>query len=123
MRARVPVVIDHMGRAPTSLGTGHAGIHCLLRLMRDGPVWVKLSGVANISDDAPTYPAVRSLHDTLLKAAPCRLLWGSDWPHTRPAGPRPDTAALVRLFRAWAPEPDQDRIGSAAAMALYRFSL
>lgn len=121
LRSRVPVVIDHMGRAPASLGAGHAGIQCLMRLMHDGPVWVKLSGVANISDDAPTYGAVRSLHDTLLKAGPHRLLWGSDWPHTKPAGQRPDTAELVRLFRAWTPGPDQARIGWSTAMTLYRF--
>ncbi|HWH92787.1 MAG TPA: amidohydrolase family protein, partial [Baekduia sp.] len=52
-RSRVPVVIDHMGRAPARLGADHEGIQALAGLMRDGPVWVKLSGIANVSDAGP----------------------------------------------------------------------
>lgn len=121
LRARVPVVIDHMGRAPASLGAQHAGLQCLARLMRDGPVWVKLSGAANISDAAPDHADVRPVHDALLQSAPDRLVWGSDWPHTKPAGRRPDTAALVRLFQDWTPATCRPAIGRATAMALYRF--
>lgn len=121
MRSRVPVVIDHMGRAPASLGATHDGIRCLARLMQDGPVWVKLSGAANLSAMAPDYPDVRAVHDALVHAGPRRVVWGSDWPHTKPAGQRPDSAALVRLFQAWTPAAEQARIAVATAMALYRF--
>lgn len=121
MRSRVPVVIDHMGRAPASLGAGHAGIRCLAHLMQHGPVWVKLSGAANISAMAPDYPDARAVHDALLAAAPDRVVWGSDWPHTKPSGQRPDSAELVRLFHQWTPAPQRAGIGVATAMALYRF--
>ena len=120
MRARVPVVIDHMGRAPASLGARHDGIRCLARLMQDGPVWVKLSGVANLSAMAPNHPDARAVHEALAQAGPARVVWGSDWPHTKPAGQRPDTAALVRLFQAWTPAPQQARMAVTNAMALYR---
>ena len=55
-RAKVPVVIDHMGRTPALLGTDHAGLEILGQLLAEGRVWVKLSGVANISQAAPASP-------------------------------------------------------------------
>lgn len=122
LRSRVPVVVDHMGRAPAALGAGHEGIRSLARLMRAGPVWVKLSGAANLSEAAPHYEDVRPIHEALLQAAPERLVWGSDWPHTRPAGARPSTAALRALFDRWTPAPLRDAILSANARALYRLA-
>ncbi|MEK8046288.1 amidohydrolase family protein [Ideonella margarita] len=122
VRSRVPVVIDHMGRAPASLGDRHVGIKALIRLMVDGPVFVKLSGIANISDASPGYADARAVHEALLAARPERLLWGSDWPHTKPSGARPSTASLVRLFQAWTPPGLQDLIARDNASALYRCS-
>ncbi|MGE0315371.1 MAG: amidohydrolase [Lautropia sp.] len=118
--ARVPVVIDHMGRAPAELGATHAGIRTLVDLMQDGGVWVKLSGIANVSHAAPDYPDARRVHDVLVDAAPDRLVWGSDWPHTRRDGPPPDTVALLRLFIAWTPERHRRAIGFDNAVSLYR---
>jgi len=119
LRSRVPVVIDHMGRAPARLGATHEGIGTLTRLMRDGPVWVKLSGVSNVSDARPGYDDARAVHEALVSAAPDRLVWGSDWPHTRPAGERPRTAALVQLFYEWTPSALRDRIAWLNAARLY----
>jgi 2-pyrone-4,6-dicarboxylate lactonase len=119
LRSRVPVVIDHMGRAPARLGAAHPGIAAMTTLMREGPVWVKLSGVANVSDAGPAYEDARAVHEALLAAAPERLVWGSDWPHTRPSGERPRTAALLDLFEAWTPAALRERIASRNALALY----
>ena len=119
-RSRVPVVIDHMGRAPAQLGATHPGIGALAELMKSGPVWVKLSGIANISSAAPGYEDARAVHEALLAAAPERLVWGSDWPHTKPAGEKPDTAALLQRFRAWTPPATQELIQRTNALALYR---
>jgi predicted TIM-barrel fold metal-dependent hydrolase len=116
----VPVVIDHMGRAPAHLGASHAGIAALMRLMREGPVWVKLSGIANVSAAAPHYDDARAVHHALLEAAPHRLVWGSDWPHTRPGGARPSTRSLVDLFRRWTPGPRLDQVATRNAVELYR---
>lgn len=119
-RARVPVVIDHMGRAPASLGAAHEGLQALAGLMRDADVWVKLSGIANVSDAGPHYEDARPIHEALLNAAPDRLVWGSDWPHTKPAGERPGTATLMQLFRQWTPQDLWHRIGWTNAVQLYR---
>lgn len=120
MRSPVPVVIDHMGRTPARFGADHEGMHTLARLMRDGPVWVKLSGVANVSASPPGYEDARPIHQALLAAAPDRLVWGSDWPHTRPTGPAPRTEALLQRFLEWTPPALRAQIGTRNAVRLYR---
>lgn len=121
LRCRVPVVIDHMGRAPAELGARHAGLLTLARLMRDGPVWVKLSGIANLSHDAPHHADARPIHEVLLAAAPHKLMWGSDWPHTKPAGARPQTAALWQLLVDWTPPQLLPAVAGGNARDFYRF--
>jgi 2-pyrone-4,6-dicarboxylate lactonase len=122
-RARVPVVIDHMGRTPAALGSHHPGFKTLCQLLADGHVWVKLSGVANISTAAPAYDDALALHERLLEANPEHLVWGSDWPHTRPAGVVPKTADLLRLFLSWTPASlDRSRILQRNPQALYRWA-
>lgn len=118
-RSRVPVVIDHMGRAPASLGAAHDGLRVLIELMRGGPVWTKLSGIANLSSATPAYDDARAVHDALVSGAPGRLVWGSDWPHTKPAGDRPRTEALMRLFLQWTPPALHGPIAAANAKRLY----
>jgi predicted TIM-barrel fold metal-dependent hydrolase len=40
-----------------------------------------------------------------VKAAPERLVWGSDWPHpTQPDDAKPDDALLLDLLAEWAPD-------------------
>ena len=118
--SRVPVVIDHMGRAPASLGTRHEGIDALIALMDGGNCWVKLSGIANISQAAPDHADARAVHETLVDAAPHRLVWGSDWPHTKPSGPRPSTTSLLQLFLEWTPADLWERLAVSNARTLYR---
>ena len=120
-RARVDVVIDHMGRSPASLGTGHVGFLTLLELLSAGRVWVKLSGIANISEAAPTYEDARAVHQALLRANPEHLVWGSDWPHTRPSGAAPLTADLFERFARWTPDVAcRERILRSNPERLYR---
>lgn len=118
--SRVPVVIDHMGRAPARLGAAHDGIRTLIELMREAPVWVKLSGIANLSDASPEHEDARPIHEALVAAAPDRLVWGSDWPHTKPAGERPKTSGLMTLFRQWTPKAVRRGIEWDNAVRLYR---
>lgn len=123
MRSSVPIVIDHMGRTPAALGVAHAGMRALRSLMNDGPVWVKLSGAANISDKAPDYDDAAAVHRALVDAAPRRVVWGSDWPHTRPAGSRPRTEDLLALARRWTPAQMQQDLFSQNAAGLYRLDI
>ena len=54
---------------------------------------------------APGYEDVGHLARALVRAAPERMLWASNWPHpSATAGKRPDDADLLDLLLDWAPE-------------------
>ena len=75
----VPVCFDHIGWPDLSLGEGHKGIDRLCRLLETGRVWVKLSGLYQLSN-AP-YKETDEIVAALVKANPEWCLLGSDWPH------------------------------------------
>ncbi len=78
-----PVVLDHFGGARAGQAGSAEGLRVLMRLMRDGPAWVKLSGAYRVSSNAETmWNDAAPLAVALIDAAPDRLVWGSDWPHT-----------------------------------------
>jgi predicted TIM-barrel fold metal-dependent hydrolase len=58
-----------------------------------------------------------------VKAAPERMVWGSDWPHpTEKADSKPDDAILFDLLADWAPdEATRNRIPVDNPVALYGF--
>jgi len=118
--ARVPVVIDHMGRTPSALGIAHTGIAQLKELLAEGWCWVKLSGLANVSAQAPTYDDARPMHDWLVDNFSDRLVWGSDWPHTRPQGKQPVTSDVYERFVAWTPQGERRAILVDNPRRLYR---
>lgn len=122
--AQLPVVLDHMGRAPAELGVRHPGVAAMKLLLDQGWFWVKLSGVANVSNQAPGYEDAQRLHAELVSHCPDRLVWGSDWPHTRPKGQVPSTGSLFQRFLDWTSSSQlQFRILNTNPLALYRFPL
>ena len=57
-----------------------------------------------------------------MKAAPERLVWGSDWPHPTPTA-SPDDAVLLDLLSTWVPdEATRNRILVANPETLYGFA-
>jgi predicted TIM-barrel fold metal-dependent hydrolase len=76
-----PLVVDHFGKAMANLGPHQPGFEVLLSLLREGKVWVKLSGAHRISS-LPEFSDVKPMIDALLDANADQLIWGSDWPHT-----------------------------------------
>ena len=81
---RIPanVVIDHFGRIDTGAGPDQEPFAVLLELARRSNFWIKLSGADRISRAGFPYEDVVPFGRRLAEAAPDRLLWGSDWPHT-----------------------------------------
>ncbi len=77
----VDVVIDHFGLAQASEGVNQAGFAALLELVRARRAYVKLSAPYRISQ-ASGYTDVAPIARALIAAAPDRMLWASDWPHT-----------------------------------------
>lgn len=121
-RLPVSIVFDHMGRPPLPDGTRHAS-HAIIRDLLDRRrAWVKISGAyLNTQDGAPAYDDACEIARAFVRAAPERLVWGSDWPHPGQKTP-PDDALLLDLLAAQAPDADtQRRILVSNPQALYGF--
>ena len=99
-------VIDHTGKFLEPVGTDHEAFKSLLRLVDTKRCWVKLSAPYETSKSgAPKYADVGRLARALVKHAPERMLWASNWPHPSAREPAPpDDAALLELLLDWAPE-------------------
>ncbi|MDP9877336.1 amidohydrolase family protein [Variovorax boronicumulans] len=101
-RIPVPLVIDHMARIDPAEGTKGEAYATARRLLDGGNTWMKLSGVYMRSrDGAPAYGDVSDLGRALVAAAPERLVWGSDWPHTTEAPDTVNDADLADVLAAW----------------------
>lgn len=99
----VTVVFDHIGWPALDFSPESEGFKALCRLLADGQVWVKLSGLYRMCD-AP-YQRMDPLVSKLIEANPERCLWGSDWPHLMLADARmPQAAELLDAFDALVPD-------------------
>ena len=84
MLKRLPgnLVVDHVGRFMDPVAVDHEAFTTLLGLVEDGNCWVKLSAPYESSlDGLPKFKDVAVLARALVKAAPERMLWASNWPH------------------------------------------
>jgi predicted TIM-barrel fold metal-dependent hydrolase len=110
-RMPVPVVIDHMARIDPAKGLEQPPCQVLVELARLDHVWVKLTGADRITRAGPPYTDVVPFAQALLDAAPDRMIWGTDWPHSGyfDAARMPDDVALVELTRTFAPDAQLHR--------------
>jgi predicted TIM-barrel fold metal-dependent hydrolase len=100
----VDVVFGHLGYVPARNGVDTAGFNALLRLMRGGRAWVKLTAPYRLTLSAIPYADVDPFAQALVAAAPERLLWGSDWPHVYIRSAMPNDGALFDVFARWVPD-------------------
>jgi predicted TIM-barrel fold metal-dependent hydrolase len=101
----VPFIIDHMGRVPTKAGLGQQPFLQLLEVARSNErCWVKISGAERISSLGPPFTDAVPFAQALIKAAPDRILWGTDWPHPNIAKHMPNDGDLVDLVPLIAPD-------------------
>jgi D-galactarolactone isomerase len=117
-------VIDHTGKFLEPVAPEHEAFKSLLRLVDTGRCYVKLSAPYETSKaGAPKYEDVGRLAKTLVKHAPERMLWASNWPHPSARKPAPpDDEALLELLLDWAPDENARRkILVDNAAALYGF--
>jgi 2-pyrone-4,6-dicarboxylate lactonase len=100
----VEVVFGHLGYAPAERGIETAGFRALLRLMRDGRAWVKLTAPYRLTASAMPHAEVAPFAQALVDAAPTRLLWGTDWPHVFIKSAMPNVGELLEVFAGWVPD-------------------
>src|ERR1043165_7282279 len=119
------VVFDHMGRLPQPNPLDHQAFAIIRRMIDKGRTWVKLSGAyMDTNSAAPAYADKTAVAQAYLKAAPERMVWGSDGPHpTEKPEHRSEEAALFDLLTQWASEEAlRRRILVSNPEALYGFA-
>ena len=117
-------VIDHTGKFLEPVSPDSKEFRSLLNLVDTGRCWVKLSAPYETSKTgAPKYEDVSKLARALVRHAPQRMLWASNWPHPSARKPAPpDDADLLDLLLDWAPdEMTRKRILSENPAELYGF--
>ena len=117
----VEVCFDHIGWPDLAAGPDEPGFAALCRLLAEGQLWIKLSGIYRLCD-AP-YRAADAHVAALAAANPERCLWGSDWPHIMLADAKtPDSGVLLDALARAIPDPaTQTRILVDNPARLYGF--
>lgn len=124
MLSRLPcaLVIDHVGRFTPPVSTDHEAFRALLRLLDGGKCWVKLSApYESFGSDPLRYEEIAVEARALVRAAPERMLWATNWPHPGKDW-RPDDAEHMDLLLDWVEdEATRNRILVDNPARLYGF--
>lgn len=105
----VRLVIDHMGWCKASQGVTHSDFQAVLKLACMDNCWTKLSGAYRVSSHLPPFDDVAPFVQALVRAAPGRTIWGSDWPHVAITDPTclPEPGMLLDALQHHLDDPAQ----------------
>ncbi len=81
LQFKMEIIVDHMGRVPTSKGLHQKAFQILKDFVRRDNWWVKICGSERISSAGPPFHDAVPFAQELAEIAPNRTLWGTDWPH------------------------------------------
>jgi 2-pyrone-4,6-dicarboxylate lactonase len=118
---RIPFVIDHMGRVDAAGGLEQPPFQMLLDQLRRENCWVKVSGADRVSTAGPPFHDALPFARALIAAAPDRVVWGTDFPHSNPRHRVEDDAALLDLLPLMADEAGLRRLLVENPGRLYGF--
>jgi|SRR6202166_2390025 len=123
-RLDATLVIDHVGKFLKPVSPDHPGFRTLLRLVDNGRTWVKLSAPYETSKVGPPYyDDVGELAKALVKVAPERMVWATNWPHPTPGVKKPDDAWMLDMLLDWVPdEATRNKVLVSNPAKLYGFS-
>ncbi len=100
-----PMSIGHFAYQPATAGIEAPGFQALLKLMRDGNTWIKISGANRVSaTDLPPYDDCQPMARALIEANADHVMWGTDWPHPNKFEVNPNDADPVEAFGQWVPD-------------------
>ena len=103
-KLRVEHSLAHMGMFLAASGPEQEGFQQLLEMLRNGngKTWIKFTGTYRMAT-APTFEDALPMAQAILKAAPDRVIWGSDYPHLSFAD-KVGSTQLFNLLKDWAPD-------------------
>jgi predicted TIM-barrel fold metal-dependent hydrolase len=81
VKSRIPIVIDHYGLPGDTEVESREG-RCLLDMLALPHVWMKLTAPYRVTANPLATAPPKNWLNALLRVAPERCVWGSDWPHT-----------------------------------------
>jgi predicted TIM-barrel fold metal-dependent hydrolase len=97
----VDIVLDHMAQVPLDRGLNDPLVSNVFRLQDTGRCWIKLTNYRSSTEPAP-YRDADEITVALIRNAPERSVWGSDWPHIYLEGrPMPDAGVLFDNLYRW----------------------
>ena len=117
----VSFVIDHMGRVDAAGGLDQPALRALLEQVQRENCWVKVSGADRVSAAGPPFHDVLPFTLALVAAAPDRVAWGTDFPHSNPRHAVEDNAALLDLLLLIADAAGLHRLPVENPARLYGF--
>ena len=106
------VVFDHIARINPADGLRQPAFQLLLDLLKEDRFWVKVSGADKICNtEVHSYfglPFIEVIPfaRAVIEAAPNRVIWGTDWPHSNNFSPgkTPNDGDLLDLLAEFAPD-------------------
>lgn len=100
------LIIDHVGKFLEPVPVDDPNFKALLRLVEEGRTYVKLAAPYETSKVGPPhFDDVGALAKALVRIAPERMLWASNFPHpSAPADNKPDDAVLLDMLLDWVPD-------------------
>jgi len=120
----LPFILDHMGRVKAGDGLEQPPFKALLELQKLETCWIKVCGSERVSTAGPPFTDAVPFAQALVKAAPGRVLWGTDWPHPNIAKHMPNDGDLVDLVPSIAPDPaHRQKLLVENPARLYRFAV
>ena len=101
----VTCLLDHFGGIDPTGSTEQETYQVIVELLGKN-CWIKLSAPERLSSEAYPFEDITKIGASIIKAAPDRVIWGTDWPH--PSVPPPaltNDGDLVDLIPAYTKDP------------------
>ena len=101
----VDLVFDHLGQPDPQGGIDQPSFRALRDMLAGGRAWTKISGAYRVDHAGAPWPIADQFAECLVREAPDRLLWGSDWPHPHiDPSPMPNDGDLFNRLLALTPD-------------------
>ncbi len=123
-RIEGPYIIDHIGKFMPPVAPDDRRVDAIVRLLDKGNAWFKICGAYEASlTGGPLWEDVGAIARRVIRHAPERMLWGSNWPHVGvPRRQYPDDVAQINILQDWASADARQKMLVDNPATLYGFA-